>query len=178
LEGSELKPDGAILLSSYFKLIFQSKRTPPEDPSVKTVSASDFPELAKQINASYKDQDIVIDMAQLLALRGRPISDPALWVMIRQEGKIVASGIAECDLEVGEGSIEWLQVLPEYQKKGYGRKILQALLHRLAAKADFVTVSGRMDENRTAERLYRSCGFEGNKIWDVYKVKSLQIEWE
>lgn len=47
---------------------------------------------------------------------------------------MIASGIAEYDENTKEGIIEWVQVLPEYRRQGYGRMIVEELLHRLSKK--------------------------------------------
>ena len=98
-----------------------------------------------------------------------PVYDKALWIWIADKitGEYIGLGIAEYDRGVNEGSLEWIQVLPEYRGKGVGKAIVNELLRRLQ-KADFITVSGRADD-KAAERLYRTCGFEGDDIWCVVR---------
>jgi hypothetical protein len=43
-------------------------------------------------------------------------------------------------------------------------------------KADFVTVSGRVDNRTNPERLYRRCGFEGNDVWCVLTMQDSMVE--
>lgn len=96
-----------------------------------------------------------------------PVFDPSLWIWImdKQRNAPAALGIAEIDRNVPEGSLEWIQVLPEYQGKGLGKVLVLELLHRLKARADFTTVSGEVDNVTNPERLYRSCGFTGQDVW-------------
>ena len=89
-------------------------------------------------------------------------------------GKMAASGIAEYDKACREGFIEWVQVLPEYRRKGFGKRIVDVLLYRLKnIGAEFATVSGNLDNITEPLALYRKCGFEesGRRIralkqWD------------
>lgn len=81
--------------------------------------------------------------------------------------KIAASGIAELDAEIGEGVLEWIQVSPAYRRRGLGEAIVRELLGRLKPMADFVTVSGRMNNETRPELLYKKCGFGDMVIWHV-----------
>ena len=63
--------------------------------------------------------------------------------MDKQRNAPAALGIAEIDRNVPEGSLEWIQVLPSIKGKGLGKVLVLELLHRLKARADFTTVSGR-----------------------------------
>ncbi len=95
------------------------------------------------------------------------VFDPELWVWARDEhtGQPAALGIAEADSQIGEGSLEWIQVLPEYRGRGLGRLLVQELLSRLGSRAVFVTVSGEVDNTTNPEALYRACGFTGKDEW-------------
>ena len=96
-----------------------------------------------------------------------PVFDSDLWVKIEEDGQIVASGIACFDPLAKEGTLEWIQVLPEHRHKGHGRSIVSSLLERLSTKASFVTVSGRLENATDPERLYRTTGFQGDDVWHV-----------
>lgn len=98
-----------------------------------------------------------------------PVFDPTLWVWaINQETGIPAGlGIAEYDPEVNEGSLEWIQVVPQYRGRGVGKMIVNELLHRLQGRAVFTTVSGDAESESYPQGLYRRCGFGGQDIWWV-----------
>ncbi len=66
--------------------------------------------------------------------------------------------------------MEWIQVIQEYRKRNVGTSIVNQLLYRLSFKADFATVSGKVDNKTKPEKLYRKCGFTGN---DISKVQAL-----
>jgi len=78
--------------------------------------------------------------------------------------------IHESDVELKEGIIEWVQVLPAYRNKGYGTDIVNYLLKQLKELgASFVTVSGSLENKTNPERLYRKCGFIGDDVWYICK---------
>jgi len=86
-------------------------------------------------------------------------------------GEMASSGIAEYDEECREGIIEWVQVLPEYRRKGFGKKIVTVLLNRLKnIGADFVTASGSLDNTSKPLELYKKCGFIGDDIWYICRT--------
>lgn len=103
----------------------------------------------------------------------RPVYDAALWLAVKddQTGKLVASGIAELDREIGEGILEWIQVSGSYRRKGLGSFIVSELLWRMKDKADFITVSGQRSNPTNPESLYRKCGFIGNNVWHILKKR-------
>ena len=66
--------------------------------------------------------------------------------------------------------MEWIQILPDYRGKKLGKMIVNELLCRMK-RAEFATVSGKINNPTNPERLYRSCGFIGNDIWHILKLK-------
>lgn len=113
--------------------------------------------------------DIGISEEELAEYRTRSVFDETLWIALqeRSSGRLVASAIAELDSELSEGILEWIQVSPNARKKGFGSFIVRELLWRMQKKADFVTVSGKLDDPCCPEQLYRHCGFSGNDIWII-----------
>lgn len=65
-----------------------------------------------------------------------------------------------------------MQVLPDYRGSVIGSAILNKVLKLMQGKADFVTVSGMVDNHTKPENLYRICGFIGDDIWHILKKKS------
>jgi ribosomal protein S18 acetylase RimI-like enzyme len=100
-----------------------------------------------------------------------PVFAADLWVWIMDEvrGVPAALGIAEFDLTIAEGSLEWIQVLPEYRRRGLGKQLVSELLNRLQNRAGFTTVAGWVDNLTYPEMLYRNCGFQGDDIWWVLR---------
>jgi len=123
------------------------------------------------MNVCYQNENILVLQKDIEQWILRSVFDEDLWVKITLNGKIIASGIAEFDFETKEGVLEWIQVLPEYQRKGYGKLIVNALINRLSKIADFITVSGRLENGSNPIKLYTECGFYGNDIWYICTKK-------
>lgn len=81
--------------------------------------------------------------------------------------KLIGSIICDLDTEIGEGVIEWLQVLPKYRGKGIASSLICKALNIMKHYAEFTTVSGECDNSTNPEYVYRKCGFEGNDIWHI-----------
>lgn len=114
-------------------------------------------------------RDIKPSVEEVLNWTRHPVFNKDLWIWIidKNTEKPVALGIAELDMNIKEGSLEWIQVLPEHQGKRLGKVLVTELLNRMKPYADFTTVSGETDNRTNPERLYRSCGFYGDDVWYV-----------
>jgi ribosomal protein S18 acetylase RimI-like enzyme len=134
------------------------------DPLNESQAISDF------ISGCY--DEITLTSETVKTWIKHPVYDPDLWLWLLDGSKDipVALGIAEFDPIVPEGSLEWIQVSPKYQGKGFGKQIVAELLKRLSNRAEFVTVSGQVENQTRPDLLYRSCGFEGEDIWWVLGV--------
>lgn len=130
-------------------------------------AASEAEAIAGFIDACYPNMAPTAEM--VLAWAAHPVCDPALWVWLVDEvsGQPAALGIAEFDPQMAEGSLEWVQVLPAYRRRGLGRAVVAKLLETLRGKARFATVSGEVDSSSQPGQLYRACGFTGNDLWWV-----------
>lgn len=147
------------------------------DEEITIVAEDELEKLAEMINIAYQEQGIGVSKAILEEARLRKVCHDSLWICIKKEGKMIASGIAEFDEECKEGILEWIQVLPDYQRKGYGEKIVLELLRRIKRlDAKFVSVSGSLDNLSQPIKLYRRVGFEGNDIW--YICRKIKYETE
>jgi len=129
----------------------------------------DIDELVMMINACYEHENIHIHKDDILKLVHKDTYNSLLWLKIVEHGQIVASIIGCMDVELREGWIEWVQVLPLYQGRGYGQSIINSLLLKMVDNCDFVTVSGNMDNIKDPEKIYRACGFTGNDRWYICK---------
>ncbi len=68
------------------------------------------------------------------------IAGPGTGKTYKRTEKTAATGIAEFDVRIGEGILEWIQVSPEYRNRGLGAFVVNELLYRMQGKAGFVTV--------------------------------------
>lgn len=116
-------------------------------------------------------QDLQPTVESVISWSKHPTFDPALWVWVMDDSKgiPIGLGIAERDNAVLEGSLEWIQVLPNYRGRGIGKCLVQELLSRLEKRVNFTTVAGQADNTTNPEGLYRSCGFKGSDIWWVFR---------
>lgn len=158
----------------YFRLVHTLKdvdKISLDSVSVRTASDGDYSVILDIINRSYSD--ILITYEQIKELTKSKVYDEHLWVVAYDNvsGMAIGCGIAELDREVKEGILEWIQVLPEYRRKKVGQLLVKELLTRLQGKADFVTVSGKVNNPSSPERLYRKCGFKGEDIWHIMRRK-------
>ncbi len=154
----------------YFKMIRRLLGLPrPELPPGYQEVRCGAGDLARHIGECYAAE--VLSEEALRARALQPDFEPDLWLAVLDTGtgKIAASGIAEADASIREGTLEWIQVSPEYRRRGLGRYIVCELLRRLQSKADFVTVSGKMNSPDHPIELYRSCGFDGCVVWHVVR---------
>ncbi|MCH5321208.1 MAG: GNAT family N-acetyltransferase [Eubacterium sp.] len=139
--------------------------------SIRTAEISDIPLIVEIINNSYTD--LSVNYEQIFSYTNTPVYDKNLWILVYEikTNHVVGCGIADFDNEAKEGVLEWIQVLPEYRGKKIGKLIVNELLCRMK-KANFATVSGKIDNLTKPEKLYRSCGFVGNDIWHVLTQKN------
>ena len=154
----------------YFKLIHQMNdiKKPVLDNKYELVCC-EVSEYAKHIAACYSD--VGISSEELVGYQTHAVYDCDLWIAVKERGRneIIASGIAELDTDIREGILEWIQVSPEYRGKGLGKFVVRELLWRMKDKAEFVTVSGKVDNPTNPRELYMACGFFGEEIWHVMR---------
>lgn len=154
----------------YFRL-HHDLREVPERPApgfrILSLSPHDTALTVRIINASY--DDIRMTESRVRAMGNSPAYCPALWVLARAEqtGEAAGCAMGEYLPESGEMSIEWVQVLPRFRRRGIGCALVSELLRRAPAGARFATVSGRTDNPANPEGLYRRCGFRGRDLWHI-----------
>ena len=90
-----------------------------------------------------------------------------LWIWAVDEATQQPAGLAlaELDTQIHEASIEWIQVLPDYQRRGVGRALVHELLRRIGERALFTTVAGVVEDRDNPGAFFRRCGFTGADVW-------------
>ena len=165
-----LEEDVGYTDERFFKLIHRMKdiKKPVLDNQYEIVCC-EVSEYAKHINACY--DDVGISVEELMNYQTHTVYDRDLWIAVTESGqnKVVASGIAELDADIKEGILEWIQVSPKHRGKGLGKFVVNELLWRMKDKAEFVTVSGKVDNPTNPRELYIACGFSGEEIWHVMR---------
>ena len=157
---------------AYFRLYHALDVIPEANAAgvkIMTAKPMDIPAMVDVINRSYSD--ISATCEQLYGYTKTNVYNPDLWIIAVDEKDfgIVGCGIADFDIELCEGILEWIQVLPDKRGRGIGQLIVCELLERMKGKADFATVSGKVNNKTAPEKLYRKCGFTGNDVWHVLK---------
>ncbi|MCR5184818.1 MAG: GNAT family N-acetyltransferase [Bacilli bacterium] len=156
----------------YFKLIHHLKYV--DKPAIidgYTLINITPEELVNHIKDCY--QDIGITIEEAYSYQNREVYDKDLWLGLKDNktNKVIASGIGEIDKTIKEGTLEWIQVSPDYRGLGFGKLIVEELLSRMLNKADFVTVSGKVNNPTNPLKLYELCGFENKVIWHILHKK-------
>ena len=166
---NEIKEKFSVV-TPYFRILHDNKNIEdvniPKGFYIREVDLSTETQLVSDLICSCYE-DIKPSPAEVLKWTSHPVFQRDLWIWIIDEvtEKPAALGIAELDKDIKEGSLEWIQVLPDYQGKRLGKVLVNELLTRLKPHVDFTTVSGEVDNITNPERLYRGCGFYGDDIW-------------
>ncbi len=156
----------------YFRLQHHMREVGPVTlPEGYSIYKASQPEFVEHINSCYEDIDIT--MSEIQSYLDRKQYCAELWLAVKDDykDKIVATGIAEMDREIGEGVLEWVQVSKDYRRCGLGSYLVLELLWRMRKAARFVTVSGKCKNTDNPEGLYRKCGFCGDDVWHVLRER-------
>lgn len=139
----------------------------PEGYSLCDGTAGEF---AAHIHTCYGNG---MTQAEVQSFTEREVYCRELWLALREDktGRIVATGIAELDKEMGEGILEWIQVSEDHRGCGLGSFIVRELLWRMREKARFATVSGQCNNPSNPEILYQNCGFTGRDVWHIMRKR-------
>ena len=159
----------------FFKMIHGlSAVERPAIPAGTELCMPALQELTDHINLCY--EEACISPKEVDGWRKCPVYEPSLWIALREKatGALCASGIAQLDRAIGEGSLDWIQVSPSHRGKGMGAFLVRELLFRMKGQADFVTVSGRLQNPSQPQRLYLGCGFSHPVLWHILRRKDLR----
>lgn len=176
IHGSEFNEK---LLDEYVdKRFFRLKHNLKDIPELKTekidfeiISPDRIDGLTDMINRSYTHSDIHITAEHMKSLTETGVYCPELWIGAVSDGKLIGSILCDFDREIGEGIIEWLQVLPEFRGRGIASALTCKALKDMSNFAEFATVSGECDNTTNPESVYRKCGFKGDDIWHILNKK-------
>ncbi len=139
------------------------------------VQETDFQEVAQFINDNYEKINVSKEQVQLWTKS--KVFDHKLWIWIKHKttDAKAALGIAEIDKQLGEGSLEWIQVDENYRGRGLGKALVNELLSQISKTGCFTSVAGEVDNLTNPEQLYRACGFKGEQIWHFYSKKKIAV---
>jgi ribosomal protein S18 acetylase RimI-like enzyme len=166
----KINREGFKTIKPYFRISTQCEKVSQysldERFSILNVNIeTELGQVSELIGKCYKDIHPSVETVQQWTKDRAFDSNLWIWIVDKSTNTPVGLGIAELDRSVPEGSLEWVQVLPEYQGNGLGKVMVLELLSRLSGNVEFVTVSGEVNNITNPERLYRSCGFKGDDVW-------------
>ncbi|MFW9995258.1 MAG: GNAT family N-acetyltransferase [Candidatus Odinarchaeota archaeon] len=158
----------------YFRLIHLGYSSPMVDlPDGFEFAVVDIEREVSDVVSFLKDcyPSWQFSLKQVLDWTKQNVYDPELWIWVIDEldDTPAALGIADIDLSIPEGSLEWIQVHPEYRGLGFGKNLVCELLDRLRTWVSFTTVSGEVNNPFNPEKLYRDCNFRGRDVWWVLR---------
>ncbi len=155
--------------TKYFKLAHNLKSIPnytlDSNFEIRKVKASQAKLISEFISSCYPD--LKPKPKTVINWSNHPTYDENLWIWIWDKSKDLpaALAISELDQSIKEGALEWIQVHPNYQGYGLGKKLVYLTLDQLSISADFATVGGK---NPIALKLYQSCGFTNKENFYVF----------
>lgn len=95
------------------------------------------------------------------------------YFVLEAEGKIVACGGVNLEVEERRGVISWDIVLPSEQGKGYGRKLLEHRIAILKSMPDIDRITVRTSQ--LTYLFYQRNGFVLNQIVKDYWAKDFDL---
>ncbi len=158
--------------AAYFRLVHKNAmpvyNCPPDFEYQRVDPVKDVEDVTRFIRDCYKDMHVTPEIVR--GWQAHPVYDPALWLWVieKKSRRRAALGIAEFDPVVPEASLEWIQVLPSFRRKGLGKAVVNELVRRVSDQAAFTTVAGLVDNQTRPDLLYRSCGFSGDDVWWLF----------
>jgi len=159
---------------AYFRLIHRNRTIPtvklPSGFRIVNVNVdTEADAVAELIGKCYDNLHPSVEIVR--GWTNHPVFDRDSWMWVIDEKKNtpVGLGIAEIDLTIPEASLEYIQVLPEYRRRGLGKCIVLELLARLRSRVAFTTVSGEVENRTNPEGLYRRSGFYGDDVWWLFR---------
>lgn len=113
------------------------------------------------------------DLAEMLAERDTAnllpggIETPGMWLLAGDDAELGTIGFLWVKLPSIEALGAWIyyiEVLPQYRRRGLGRALVDALTHRLDEQGCRSLHLNVFSHNAAARKLYESCGFEEESV--------------
>lgn len=136
----------------------------PNNLHFKKVRHNQDNSVSEFISLCYDELSIKKEFIQRIKLH--PTFDKSFWWWLTdKDNNKIALAIGEYDEDINEGSMEWIQVHPDYRKKGYGSLIVNKLLNEMSKKCSFVTASTEHFQSKIVEDFYKKNGFTNKETW-------------
>ncbi|MGL4570082.1 MAG: ribosomal protein S18-alanine N-acetyltransferase [Clostridium sp.] len=98
----------------------------------------------------------------LLEISKEISNELANYIVLKDNDKVIA--FAGAWIIAGEGQITNVAVHPNYRGKGYGNKVMKALIGHLNSKECYDITLEVRESNKIAQNLYESLGFKNEGI--------------
>ena len=140
------------------------RRATPEDLELVVPVQAHMAEMESGINP------LAVDPKGFCARRLRKIKQGRTWVVV-EDGRLIFKAEVESDTP-DVIYLEGVYVDPSLRGTGTGRKCLTQLCERLLARTRSICLLAN-EENETAQRFYRSCGFKLRSVYDTIYLGGL-----
>jgi ribosomal protein S18 acetylase RimI-like enzyme len=141
--------------------IFRERRSFNERVYTRKANPNDFVALVSILATDLGDEE---KAKRFVTRFFREIKRPFYLGMLGEEA-IGCLNLDETEKEIG---IYGFVVRPEYRGRGYGRQILQDVIHTIGAQSPKSITLDVETDNTNAIGLYLSCGFEIRTTYDYY----------
>ncbi|MEG1004353.1 ribosomal protein S18-alanine N-acetyltransferase [Clostridium sp.] len=98
----------------------------------------------------------------LLEISKEISNELAHYIVLKDNDKVIA--FAGAWIVADEGQITNVAVHPNYRGKGYGNKVMKALIDHLTSKECYDITLEVRESNKIAQNLYESLGFKNEGI--------------
>ena len=127
-------------------------------------------QLAALLETCYQGLTLTPEAAEAMRTEAFAFASAQLGAWTRA-GTLVGCCLGTFDAQAREGVVDWLAVHPLHRRKGIARALVNACVEAYIGYADFMTVSGQVDNPSHPEAVYRKCGFTGGDVWHVLVQK-------
>lgn len=149
----------------YFKVVNRLNNEYSQDERIKSINNVPTLELADLINFAFGKAKV--GESDLNGFKSRMSYNGDFWLGLYVDEKLVGVLIGDLDTHIKEASIEYLAVLPDYQRLGYGKALVNHFLNLCKEKAKIVTVFTRADNPYHVLDLFKALDFEDEYHWFV-----------
>lgn len=126
-------------------------------------SKQEYAVAAELLNRCYPDH--IHDAEEIAEWCKQPVFNDALWLWVKAKAgnERIGLGISTYQSSIKETYLDWIQVLPMYQRRGIGKMLVGETVNRAIEVSNIIRVTGKVDG------FYEKCGFAGTENWHVIR---------
>ncbi len=106
-----------------------------------------------------EDSSFSVGAYSLIMLKSMIYSNSSFTVVIEENNKIIGYGTA-AKLNKNSMDIESIAILPDYQKKGYGTKLIDAIEDEIKNRSCKTVILEVREKNENAKNFYLNHGYK------------------